>query len=183
MSEHSGTQWCERFPESVSLDDLAEPFKEGTMKFYAALIAAHADVKIACTYRPPERAYLMHFACMIASGQDPALVPAHDGVDIDWTCGGNVLLARQNAIYMRTAYGIVFPAALQSRHTQRLAVDWNITWQAGLVVRDATGIPVPIKSLSTRPSGANAKDLWAVGKTYGVIKLATDAPHWSVDGH
>jgi len=57
--------------------------------FISQLQKAGASVSIADTYRPPERAWLMHWCCMIGgSGQDPAAVPAMAGVEIDWTCGG-----------------------------------------------------------------------------------------------
>lgn len=49
-----------------------------------------------------------------------------------------------------------------------------------LTVRNASGSPLEITDLPR--SGANPH-LQLVGASYGVIKLATDPPHWSSDGH
>jgi hypothetical protein len=107
-------------------------------------------------------------------------VPAMPGVDIDWTCGGN----RGNAAPVLCAamvkgYGIVYPAALNSRHTQGLAVDMHITVPNGATIVDAHGTPYIISG------GAEGTDsrIVSIGASYGVIKLATDPPHWSNDGH
>ena len=108
-----------------------------------------------------------------------------DGVDIQWVhidSDGNpdpttsVLAAAQ----MVAGYGIVFKPALTSRHTQGLAIDMSITWQGNLSIRNAAGDLVVITS---SPRNGNNSDLWSAGVTYGVIKLATDPPHWSSDGH
>jgi hypothetical protein len=127
------------------------------------------------TFRPPERAYLMHWCCMIAaSGQDPAAVPPLAGVDIDWAHGGDRGEAKAAAQAMMKGYGIAFPAALVSRHTQRRAVDMTVHFGGAIQVKDKTGLVRPV---------ASQGDLVPVGKTFGVIKLASDPPHWSDDGH
>lgn len=175
MLEQSGAQWCARFATSDKLEDLAEPFRSKALAFVQALRAAGAAVTISATYRPPERAYLMHYCCMIADGgQDPAAVPQMIGVDIDWTHGGDGDAAKKAAQAMRQGYGIVYPAALESRHTQRLAVDMTIRFQGAIQVRTAPG---------TMAAVACQGDLVAVGRSYGVIKLLSDPPHWSSDGH
>src|ERR1700749_4927722 len=130
MSEPSGPVWCSRFPTSVSPNDLLPAFRDRVLAFISALERGGATVSIAATYRPPERAYLMHWCCMIAdSGQDTAGVSAMSGVDIDWSHGGDVADARGAAAAMKSAYDIKFPAALVSRHTQRRAIDMSISWQ------------------------------------------------------
>ncbi len=98
----SGIQWVSRFPTSSSLDDLSEPFRGNASRFVAALRVASAFVSIADTRRPAERAYLMHFSFAIArEGQDPAGVPAKQGVDIEWqhtgSAGNPDLAASQSA--------------------------------------------------------------------------------------
>src|SRR5271156_4366504 len=124
MSEPSGPQWCDRFSSSQSLDDLLPDFGDRVRAFLSELGHAGANVSVADTYRPPERAYLMHWCCMLGgSGQDPDAVPPMEGVDIDWTHGGVAPTARNAAQEMMTGYQIQFPAALDSRHTQRRAVD------------------------------------------------------------
>ena len=71
MSEPSGPQWCPRFPTSASLDDLLPDFGDATKAFISAMKKGGATVSVAATYRPAERAYLMHWCCMIGgSGQD-----------------------------------------------------------------------------------------------------------------
>jgi hypothetical protein len=177
----SGPDWVAKFPSSASLNDLVEPFKTNATRFVAALKAAHATVSIAATFRPPERAYLMHFSFVIANGTvDPATVPAMAGVDIQWV-HPTLAASKAAAAQMVAAYGIQFPPVLQSRHTERKAVDMDVTWQNNLVVAKADGSTVTI--VSTPREGAFNTDLHKVGATYGVIKLVTDHPHWSLDGH
>ena len=156
----AGSDWCKLFPTSVSLGDLIEPFQSNVRRFISALETGGATVSIAATYRPPERAYLMHWCCMIAEAkQDPDCIAPMEGVDIDWNCG-NPDATRVAAVDMMRGYDIRFPAALVSRHTQRRAIDMTIT---GFHL---TGQP-----------------LYDMGATFGVHKLIDDAPHWSDDGH
>lgn len=178
-----GADWALEFPTSASLEDLASPFQENARAFIAAMEASGAMVKISATYRPPERAYLMHWCCLVAGYKDekgifhqvpPGYVPSMAGVDIDWSCVGNLKAARAAAAEMRNAYGIVYPAALESRHTQRLAIDMTIAVEKPIEVATKDGDWV----LVTQQSG-----LWAIGATYGVHKLPSDPPHWSSDGH
>jgi hypothetical protein len=57
----------------------------------------------------------------------------------------------------------------------------NISWSGSLVIRDGAG---KSETIADQPhSGAGNRHLWAVGATYGVYKLASDAPHWSSNGH
>jgi hypothetical protein len=77
----SGPQWVSQFPSSKSTDDLVEPFRTKTKNFISALEAAAASVIIDDTFRPGERAYLMHFAFEIArKNLDPTTVPAKLGL-------------------------------------------------------------------------------------------------------
>lgn len=189
MLEPAGPQWCARFPGSVSIDDLESDFRASVAAFTAALRAAGAVLSIGATYRPPERAYLMHFCCQIAGYRDrkgtyhqisPTDAPAMPGVEIDWTCGGNVERARSAAMAMKQGYLIAYPAALHSRHTERLAIDMSISWYNNLAIRGSSGA---ITVIASDPKSGTNTELALVGKTYGVIKLATDPPHWSSDGH
>ena len=181
MSEPSGPQWCPRFPGSTSPADLLPDFRDDVRAFISKMQDGGASVTISATFRPPERAYLMHFCCMIANGAaDPETIPPMAGVDIDWTLGGDLEGARAAAAEMVKAYGIAFPAALVSRHTQRRAIDMTISWPDTLFMKDATGNPWTI---STGPKTGMNPSLWAIGKTFGVVKLESDVPHWSDDGH
>jgi len=179
MSEPSGAQWCARFPGSASLDDLLPDFRDRVNAFVSAVRRGGAKVTIAATFRPPERAYLMHWSCLIAdSGQDPAGVAPFPGVNIDWTHGGDTGSARSAARAMVSGYAIKFPAALASRHTQRRAVDMRIEWNGLLHVTDFNGVNHAIDL----PSDHMNPILHEVGRSFGVIKLVSDPPHWSDDG-
>lgn len=178
-----GAWWCAQFPTSVRLEDLAPPFRGKAAAFLDAVEAGvgHPCYTISATYRPPERAYLMHWSCMLAnSGQDPAHIPAMDGVAIDWTAGGDRAAARAGAAAMVKAYNIAFPAALVSRHTQRRALDVTFTIpsrpKAPYRFTDGAG-----QTWSFGPNDLNL--LYRFGATFGVIKLESDPPHWSDDGH
>jgi hypothetical protein len=186
MPTLSGASWVSQFPTSAKLDDLKAPFQEAAQKFLAALTKAGAHVTISATYRPPERAYLMHYSFLIAKKtQDPTKVPAMAGVDIDWVhldgqgeTDLQATLAAASA--MVQGYETVFLPVLTSRHTQGLAIDMDITWTGPLTIEKADGTSVTIQS--TPRSNANT-ELQAVAATYTVHKLATDPPHWSSDGH
>ena len=185
MPTPSGASWVSQFPTSNRVDDLVEPFRTSVQKFLAALQQAGASISIAATFRPPERAYLMHFSYLVSKGMDPSTVPAQDGVDIDWAHlddDGNPdpAAAKAGALAMVSGYGIVFAPALVSRHTQGLAIDMDISWNGTLNVAQANGTKISI--LSVPRTDAN-KDLQKVGAGYAVIKLVTDPPHWSSDGH
>lgn len=176
----SGPYWSDSFPTSRAISDLASPFRERVQAFQKALSDAGAQTIIAATYRPPERAYLMHYAGMINRGEiAPENVPPMPGVDIDWvhyTPTGS----RQAAAQMVDAFGIGSnPVALASLHTQRLAIDWNITWEGTLKINDANG---QIAEIGAPQNGASNTKLWDVGASYGVYKGAPDPPHWSYNG-
>lgn len=182
--EPSGPQWVKRFPGSVSLDDLIPDFASRLRAFLAALREARANVHIAATYRPPERAWLMHWCWLIANGKiDPAKVPAMKSVEIDWqhkTDAPNPAAACDAAAKMSRAYNIRYAPALVSRHTQRRAVDMSIAWQGALALCDASGKP---QTIATGPRTGQNRQLIDIAKTFGVIKLPSDPPHWSDDGH
>jgi hypothetical protein len=181
MSELSGPQWCARFPTSVSPDDLLPDFRDRVLAFISAMKDGGASVSIGATYRPPQRAYLMHWCCMVAdSGQDPTAVPPMKGVDIDWSHGGDVNAARVAARAMKMGYAIRYPAALVSRHTQRRAIDMTIRWKGALSIRDFNG---RLRNIASSPRSGSNPDLIKVGATFGVVKLVSDPPHWSDDGH
>jgi len=177
----SGPYWADRFPTSMLIADIASPFRERVLTFQKALLKAGCKVVVTATYRPRERAFLMHYAAQIHSGNvDPESVPALDGVDIDWvhyTPEGSL----QAAQMMLDAYDIGDnPVALKSRHTQRLAVDWEVTWKGKIRIQDGYGRVVTI---GDPPNSTENQDMWKVGESFGVYKLAGDPPHWSVDGY
>ncbi|WP_199240413.1 hypothetical protein [Duganella dendranthematis] len=189
--ELSGVIWVSRFPGSVSLSDLAPPFQDYANAFIDALKAAGAVVSIAATYRPLERAYLMHWSWLIAkAGQDPRKVPSTPGVSIQWDHQddeGEYSSERSidAAKAMTKAYGIdtlAIAPALISRHTARCAVDMSIRWHGALGILSADGSHVCI---AEGPKTGMNRQLHMVGATYGVIKYnqrGQDRPHWSDTG-
>jgi hypothetical protein len=60
--ELSGGQWVARFPGSAEVEECRDPFKSSLTRFVSALRAAGANVTISATFRPVERAYLMHWS-------------------------------------------------------------------------------------------------------------------------
>lgn len=185
--ETSGSGWVARFPTSDVTTDLIQPFRDAVDDFVAALRGGNAAVNIAATLRPPERAHLMHYSYRIAhQGLAPETVPAYQGMDICWThrdANGNVDLPASTsaAQAMVNGYGIQFPPALQSRHTQGRAIDMSIAWAGDLAIQDAGGTGHSIMTLPR--TGAGNVALHGIGAGYGVLKLVVDPPHWSDDGH
>jgi hypothetical protein len=184
-TELSGAIWVMRFPGSNSIDDLEVTFRTNVKRFIAALTGANAGVIVTSTFRPPERAYLMHWSWKIvkglSNGRDVPLMP---GVSIIWW-HGNLADSIRAALEMVNGYGIghlqVAPA-LASRHTQRRAIDMKISWNGNLRIKKANGQSVTITSIPK--NGAN-RDLISVGVTYNVLHFhlpERDVPHWSTDG-
>lgn len=175
----SGPQWVARFPTSRSIDDLAPPFREHASAFVAALRAAGAGVTISATYRPKERAYLMHWAWAIGkTNADPATVPPMPGVAIQWV-HPTLAKSRAAARQMVAGFGMAFTAALNSRHTEHNAIDMTIGWTETLSIHQSNGVA---KAIAGQPRNGGNHELIAVGAGYGVIKLPSDPPHWSNDG-
>jgi hypothetical protein len=180
----SGAAWWHanqaNYPNSSKLADLASPFREKAMRFIAALQAAGAQVSVTSTLRNPIRAYLMHYSGKVASGAvAPSAVPAKAGCPIVWD-HGNLAASKAAARDMYQLFGIKFPASLTSLHIQGEAVDMTIGWSGTLNIADANGVK---HALGAPRSGETNSGLHAVGATYGVHKLLSDAPHWSSTGH
>ena len=183
--EPSGKSWVKKFPGSNRVDDLEDGFREKAKAFIKAATDAGAEVKIASTVRPKERAYLMHWSWMIVNrDQDAKKIPAMKGVDIDWWHGDQAA-SKKRAQEMVDAYGLghlKVPPALSSRHIEGKAIDMQIVWSGDLKIKKSDGATVEIRS--TPRDGTNP-DLIAVGATYGVIHFADvpkDRVHWSTDG-
>jgi hypothetical protein len=82
---------------------------------------------------------------------------------------------------MVQGYEIVYKPALTSRHTEGKAIDMAIKWEGDLVIVNGKGSKVTIKT--TPRNGSGNAQLHQVGSSFGVIKLSSDPPHWSSDGH
>ena len=169
----SGAHWVAQFPTSRVTGDLASPFKANVEAFIAAIEAAGGEVDIAATLRPPQRAYLMHWAWMIGKlGADPTNVPAQAGVDIVWDHGDNAASVTA-AKAMIAGYQLVHKPSLGSRHIKGKAIDMDISGIVGKTMKDQEGSDVEIASVQV---------LYSVGASYGVRKLVSDPPHWSDTG-
>jgi Putative peptidoglycan binding domain len=176
----SGPEWVKAFPFSASIEDLSFPFRTYVKAFEKALKDAGAIIEITNTFRPPERAYLMHYCIPVANrGLAASNVPPFPGVNINWVHYTDAISVAA-ADGMAAAYDIAYPAALRSNHTVGRAIDWYISWKDTLKIKDGTG---KIVSIGAPRSSVNNQQLWSVGTSYGVIKLAPDEPHWSLDGY
>ena len=184
--ELSGPQWVARFPTSRDVADCRSPFRESLTSFVAAIEAAGATVLIAATYRPLERAYLMHWSWKIVNaGANPTSIPAMAGVAINGD-HGDAAASTTAAQAMVDGYGmqnLTVAPALNSKHIAGLAVDMNIGWSGALSIANAVGTLVAI---STTPRSGMNSDLHEVGSSFGVIKYnggGIDRPHWSDTGN
>jgi hypothetical protein len=202
VGESSGAGWVGRFLGDDTTDALNEPFESNVERFIAAMQTAGCAIAIGTTYRPVERAYLMHYCGRIVAANNPITpAAAHAsarpaGVQICWkhfNADGtpNDTAASAAALAMRNGYGIVFPAAYPTLHSDRIAIDMTITWTTtNLTIVTGTGTTNVITSQpqhgGQRINNVNQvgnTDLHAVGGTYNVIKLTPDPPHWSSTGN
>ena len=184
--ELSGAAWVDRFPGKKDIDSCEGEFKSNITAFKAALDEAKADVKINATYRPPERAYMMHWSWEIVNNAaDPKSIPSMEGVNINWDHSDNQksIKAAKEMVNGFEIGTLKTAPALDSRHTHREAIDMIISWTGDLVIKNKDGTAVTIKS---DPKTGMNTDLKAVGETYSVKKFVggdKDIPHWSSTGH
>ncbi|WP_206366527.1 hypothetical protein [Sphingomonas gei] len=178
-----GTWWHANqanFPNSAAIGDLVPAFRDAVTAFVGALKAAGATVKVSATRRNRTRAQLMHYSWRIAHGSiAPKDVPAIPGCAIAWD-HGNLAASKQGAQEMVDLFGIAFQPSLTSRHIEGRAIDMTIGWAGTIQLSDKTG---RVRPIGAPRAGDTNRDLHAIGATYGVIKLASDPPHWSDDGH
>lgn len=180
----SGGDWWRanqaKYPNSNAVADLAKPFGDNAAKFIKALKDAGASVTVSATRRSQTRAALMHWCWRVAKGLDtPQAVPLIPGCGIGWD-HGNLAASKAAAQEMVDLFGIAFEPALDSRHIQGRAIDMTIGWNGTLAIKDATG---KVQQIGAPRSGDANTDLHKIGAGYKLIKLLTDPPHWSDDGH
>lgn len=185
----SGKYWVDwanlNAKNSQSVDTLADPFKSHVKAFIKALEDAGAKVTVSATRRDAKRAYLFHWSWLIALGKSkPSAATAMAGVDIEWDHGDDAK-SKAGAQEMVSGFGLAVPPkskvapALHSNHIAGNAIDMDITWTGELKVKKKDGTVVSVPFMSD--PNQNSK-LHAVGESYGVKKLKTDAPHWSSNG-
>ena len=171
---------------SDSIDDLAEPFKSNVKAFKKALEDAGASVKVTAVRRDAKRAYLFHWAWMIALDKaKPSEAGAMAGVDIDWDLG-DAAKSKAAAQEMVAGFGLAVPPtstvapSLTSNHINDNAIDMTIAWKGELKVKKKDGSIAAVPFMAS----ANANTLLhSVGESYDVKKLKTDEPHWSSTGN
>lgn len=164
----------------------------------APVANARPRVQINATFRPAQRAYMMHYCWLINRNRiAPADVPRYQPigtqtaqVDIDWVHRDpkgkpDLAASRRAALQMVNGFGIAnlrVAPALNSNHVNKRAIDMDISWRDNMEIADADGNTVLINTLPR--NGANRK-LIEVGATYSVLHLRNvdaDRPHWSHDG-
>jgi hypothetical protein len=181
----SGRHWCNKYPGSRSINDLEGNFASQVGSFINALKNAQARLTISSTYRPPERAYLMHWSWRIVNSNiDILSIPGHSGVGIQWWHGDRESSVRgaQEMVDGFSIRGLGTAPALNSRHTTGHAIDMTIGWSGTLMIQDASGQKYEISSI---PRDGTNDELIEVGASFGAIHFLNkmrDRPHWSIDG-
>ena len=180
----SGRAWLvaneARFPNSQSVSDLTPGFAAQVNAFLGALARARATVRISATRRNRSRAWMMHYSWRLARGEiTPGDIPADPDADIIWD-HGDAAQSRRAAQEMVDFFHIAYRPSLTSNHIRGTAIDMTISWSDPIEIVDAGGRTHRID----RPrSGADNTALHSVGASYGVLKLLSDPPHWSANGH
>jgi hypothetical protein len=171
---------------STSVEDLAEPFKTNAKAFIQALEDAGAMVDVGTTTRSDKRAYLFHWCWLIGLGKKMASeAPEMAGVDIEWDHGDEDE-SQEGAKEMIEGFVLAVPPnstdapALDSNHIAGKAIDMDISWEGTMQIQNKDGSAASVEFMDDVNKNTT---LHAVGATYGVKKLVTDAPHWSLDGH
>lgn len=180
----SGKAWFDAnqadYPNSSDVADLSPAFGAHVREFVAALQKGGAHVSVSSTLRNKNRAFIMHWAWKVAHGKvKPGKVPVNPEVDIEWDHGDDKA-SRKAAAEMVAAFHIKYAPSLTSNHIVGKAIDMDITWTGPITVKDHAGKDVKVDKPRT---GAGNAALHKVGASYGVKKLSTDPPHWSIDGH
>lgn len=189
MATKSGKSWVtwadSHAKNSSSIDDLEAGFKLKAKEFIKALEDAGATVKVTATKPSDKRAYLFHWSWKIALGKaKPSDATKKAGVDIEWD-HGDPAKSKAGAKEMVDGFGLAVPPrssvapSLTSNHIAGTAIDMTITWTGKIKVKNKQGQSVEVQYMTN----VNANTvLHAIGDTYGVKKLKTDAPHWSHNG-
>ena len=181
----SGLDWFKKnqakYPNSDKIADLDAAFRSKVQEFEKALKAAGAKISVSATRRNAQRAAVMHWGYKVAKGAvKGSAVPKIDGVDINFDHGDDKASQEAaKAMIGPQGFDVVYQPSLTSHHIAGKAIDWTISWSGTLKIKDKKGKEVVIDK--TPRDGGN-KTLHEVGASYGVKKLVSDPPHWSVDG-
>lgn len=187
----SGKKWWDSnenkapYTKSADISDLESDFQTKVNEFKGALDTAGASISIDTTKRPAERAYILHYAWVIAKdGFDASKVPAKENVDIEWD-HGDATKSKAGAQEIITTASVASTPSLTSNHIAGKAIDWTITWITDLKIKNKDATQTEIKSEPRNGGDPGNLELHDVGKSYGVKKglfTKKDPPHWSSDG-
>lgn len=106
------------------------------------------------------------------------------GVDVQWDHGDDAK-SKAGAKEMVSGFGLAVPPkstnapGLKSNHISGKAIDMNIKWTGKIKVKKKDNTEVEVTYMQNVNSNTV---LHAIGESYGVKKLKTDAPHWSYNG-
>lgn len=189
MAVKSGKYWVTwanaNAKNSSKIDDLEATFQEKVKAFKKALEDAGATVTVSTTKRSDKRAYLFHWSWKISQGKCKASeATKKTGVDIQWD-HSDEKKSKAGALEMVNGFGLAVPPAstnppsLTSNHISGKAIDMSISWKDTVKIKKKDGTEVSVKYMSNVNSNTT---LHEIGKSYGVEKLTTDAPHWSYNG-
>ena len=189
MPIKSGKYWvtwaATNAKNSKNIDDLDPTFKANVKDFVKALTDAGATVDVSTTKRSDKRAYLFHWSWKISQGKcKPADASKMIGVDIQWD-HGDIAKSKAGALEMVTGFGLAVPPrsivapSLLSNHIAAKAIDMTIKWTGTIKVKKKDNTEVSV----AYSANVNTNTvLHAIGESYGVKKLKSDAPHWSFNG-
>lgn len=170
---------------SNNVEDLDAKFKTNVKAFIKSLEDAGAKVSVSATKRSNKRAYLFHWSWKISQGKCKASdAKKMAGVNIDWV-HENDNKSKAAALEMVNGFGLAVPPrstnppSLTSNHIAGNAIDMTITWQGTIKAKKKDGAEISITYSANPNTNVN---LHTLGDSYGVKKLKTDAPHWSLNG-
>ena len=176
---------------SKLVSKLDSNFKKKYDAFSKALSDAGATITVKSTRRHKNRAYLFHWCWKISLGKLGSTkisnIPRQAGVDIEWDHGDDKK-SKAGAKEMRVKFGLATPTSpkpskvapsLTSNHIAGKAIDIEIKWKGKIKVKNKSGKEIEITYMKDVTKN---KKLHAIGKSYGVKKHLTDAPHWSHTG-
>lgn len=199
---NSGQDWWEDFHPPMDIAWLEPAFQQNVSRFVLALADQSIIPNVISVYRPPERAYLMHYCFKIATGLAPEKIDERpDTVAISWkhyradgTYDPVASIAAAKELAVR--FGIYdpdpvngrknpSPPAYPSNHSTGIAVDIKFTWTGEKTVPRGDGpgtLTIRPQDLTKGVNDPARIDLSLLGKTYGVIRTNHKSNHWSTTG-
>jgi len=159
----------------------------------------HPHVQINATFRPAQRAYMMHYSWLITRNQiDPVHVPAYQPignqqtpVDIQWVHRDrsgrpDIAASMRAALEMVNGFQIAnlhVAPALDSNHVHGRAIDMTISWVGNMEIVDNLNQTVLINTLPRNGTNRRLIELGATYQVYHLRHVSADPPHWSYNGH